>query len=209
MPEETQSETTPVAVDTSNYRKHTSTNPVQRWLIDRFHRRLLRQLARLQPASFLDAGCGEGFVARLILDRFPGMDLAGCDLNPAAVKVAAATCPEGAFLTASLLQLPFPDGAFEFAGCFEVLEHLPDPAAALAELSRVARRGVIVSVPEEPFFSLANVARGKNVTVRPRGSDPDHRQFWTRPAFAELVRQQLTITSIGGSFPWTICVATK
>ena len=52
----------------SNYRKHTATNPVQRALIDRFHRKIVAEVVALSPRTFLDAGCGEGFVARRILD---------------------------------------------------------------------------------------------------------------------------------------------
>lgn len=42
--------------------------------------------------------------------------------------------------------LPFPDGAFDFVWCTQVLEHVVDPVRAAAELSRVARRG-FVEVP--------------------------------------------------------------
>ena len=196
--------------DSSNYRKHTAGNPVQRVLIGRFHRAIAEQVAALQPASFLDAGCGEGFVARVLRDRLPGLALTGCDLSPAAARLAAAQNPGAPFAAASLLALPFPDGAFDVVGCFEVLEHLPGavPEQALRELARVARRAVVLSVPHEPAFSLANAARGKNLDVRPRGSDPDHRQFWSRRAFGAFVGATLDVAWLGGSFPWTICVAT-
>ncbi|MEA2595423.1 MAG: hypothetical protein QOF01_1892, partial [Thermomicrobiales bacterium] len=49
----------------------------------------------------------------------------------------------------------------------------------------------------------------KNLNVRPRGSDPDHRQFWTRRAFGSFVDEVLDVQWLGGSLPWTICVATK
>jgi len=194
---------------TSNYRKHTSGNPLQRQLIARFHRVIVERVTALAPASFLDAGCGEGFVAERLLTTSPGLRLTGCDFNPAAVRLAAAKNPGGAFVSASLLALPFADDGFDVVGCFEVLEHLPDPAAALRELARVARRAVVLSVPHEPFFSLANAARGKNLGVRPRGSDPDHRQFWTRATFGAFVGQSLDVQWLGGSFPWTICVARR
>ena len=193
----------------SNYRKHTSGNPLQRLLIARFHRTIAERVAAFEPASFLDAGCGEGFVAQDLLRRLPGLALTGCDLNPAAAQLAAARNPGAYFAAASVLALPFRDGAFDVVGCFEVLEHLPGdgPAAALRELARVARRAVLLSVPHEPFFSLANVVRGKNLDLRPRGSDPDHRQFWSRRAFAATVDRTLDVAWLGGSFPWTICVA--
>lgn len=195
--------------ESSNVRKHTTGNRVQRALIDRFHRLIADQVAALEPATFLDAGCGEGFVAEVLLTRLPNLRLSGCDLSPRAAHQAAGRNPRARFAAASVLALPFPDDAFDVVGCFEVLEHLPGdmPSAALRELARVARRAVVLSVPHEPFFSSANAARGKNLDVRPRGSDPDHRQLWSRRAFAGLVGEVADVEWLGGSFPWTVCVA--
>lgn len=195
--------------DSSNQRKHTSQNPVQRLLIDRFHRLIGDRVVDLRPETFLDAGCGEGFVAAMLRTRLPELRLTGFDVDPAAVQVAARRDPRGRFLAASIFRLPFSDQAFDVVGCFEVLEHLPGagPDAALAELSRVARRAVVLSVPHEPYFSLANAARGKNWHIRPRGSDPDHHQLWTQDAFRAVVARTLDVVWIGGSLPWTVCVA--
>jgi SAM-dependent methyltransferase len=196
-------------IDTSNYHKHTHANPIQRRLIDRFHRVIVARIAALAPETFLDAGCGEGFVAEILLRQLPGLRLTGFDFNPEAVALAQARVPDATFKTASIFEIPFADDTFDVVGCFEVLEHQRDPAAALGELARVARRAVVLSVPHEPYFCLANAARGKNLNVRPRGSDPDHRQFWTRNAFGEFVGDVLDVEWLGGSLPWTICVARK
>jgi SAM-dependent methyltransferase len=200
------------AEDTSNYVKHTHPNPIQRKLIDRFHRTVLQKIEDLQPASFLDAGCGEGFVASLILERLPDARLTGFDFNPASVEMARAMNPTADFVVASIFEIPFGPQSFEVTGCFEVLEHQTDPAGALRELARVTSRSLILSVPHEPYFCLANVARGKNLDIRPRGSDPDHKQFWTRAKFGEFVTAtcpEFEIEWLGGSLPWTICIATR
>ena len=194
----------------SNYRKHTAANPLQRALIDRFHRKIVAEVVALSPQTFLDAGCGEGFVARQVIDAVPGIDLTGCDVSDVALEIATDVNPEGRFVVGSLTDLPFPDRSFDVVGCFEVLEHLPGdlPRRALSELARVARRAAVLSVPHEPVFCLANAARGKNLDVRPKGSDPDHKQFWSRSAFGALVGEQFVVQKLDGSFPWTICVAT-
>jgi len=208
----TSSTTTPhvdaAAYDASNYRKHTSGNPAQRFLINRFHRQIADRIAAMAPDSFLDAGCGEGFVAKMLRERMPGLALTGFDFDPAAVKLAQAANPGAEFTTASIFDIPYPDDSFDVVGCFEVLEHQTDPLPALRELARVARRAVIVSVPHEPFFSLSNAARGKNWDIRPRGSDPDHKQLWSRAALGAFVAQELDVAWLGGSFPWTICIGT-
>src|SRR3712207_2343590 len=176
----------------SNYRKHTAANPLQRALIGRFHRKIVAEIVTLSPQSFLDAGCGEGFVARRIIDAAPGISLTGCDVSTSALEVAAEANPEARFVAGSVVDMPFPDRSFDVVGCFEVLEHLPGdlPRRALSELARVARRAVVLSVPHEPLFCLANAARGKNLDVRPRGSDPEHKQFWSRSAFGTFVGDQ-------------------
>jgi SAM-dependent methyltransferase len=194
----------------SNYRKHTAANPLQRALIDRFHSRIVAEVLALSPQTFLDAGCGEGFVARRVLNAAPGISLTGCDVSPSALEIAADANREARFVAGSVVDLPFPDRSFDVVGCFEVLEHLPDdlPRQALSELARVARNAVVLSVPHEPLFCLANAVRGKNLDVQPRGSDPDHKQFWSPSAFRAMVSEQFVVQELTRSFPWTICVAT-
>jgi SAM-dependent methyltransferase len=199
------------ARESSNFRKHTTGNPLQRTLIDRFHRSIVERVAAMGPERVLDAGCGEGFVARLLLDRICGLRLTGCELSESALRLARAANPEATFARGSITALPFADRSFDVVCCFEVLEHLPGngPELALAEFARVARQGVVLSVPHEPLFSFANVARGKNLNVRPPGSDPDHRHFWSHGAFAHLVSEHFECVSVGGSFPWIICAGER
>ena len=195
-----------VDLDTSNFRKHTTANPIQRRLIDRFHRKITRIVSDLQPATLLDAGCGEGFVAEIFLGAMPGLALAGFDPHEGAVELARGRNPGATFEVADIYQIPHDADSFDVVCCFEVLEHLHEPERALAEMARVARRAVVMSVPHEPFFCLANAARGKNWDVRPRGSDPDHRNFWSREGFGRFAAKTLDVETLTGSFPWTICV---
>ena len=47
----------------------------------------------------------------------------------------------------ALPNIPLPDGSFDYVLCFEVVEHLHDPIGGLKELARLARKGVIISIP--------------------------------------------------------------
>jgi 2-polyprenyl-3-methyl-5-hydroxy-6-metoxy-1,4-benzoquinol methylase len=195
-------------VDTSNYRKHMSDNPVQRKLIDRFHAKITDIIVDLHPTTMLDAGCGEGFVADILQTAIPTVKITGFDVLEDSVALARMRNPRGTFAVGDIYAIDQPDNAFDVVYCFEVLEHLHEPDKALAELARVASKHVVLSVPREPFFCLANASRGKNLDITPKGSDPDHRNFWSQTAFGEFASMSLDVIKLTGSMPWTILVGT-
>lgn len=197
----------PENVDTSNLAKHTSGNPIQKQLIDRFNAKVTALVQEQQPKNLLDAGCGEGFTAEIFLRAMPALELTGFDPYEPSVELARLRNPRADFTVGDIYEIPFEDSSFDVVVCFEVLEHLHDAPRALTELARVARNAVVMSVPHEPFFCLANAARGKNLDITPRGSDPDHRNFWSREAFGQFVDQELDVVELTGSFPWNICTA--
>lgn len=194
------------SVDTSNFRKHTSDNPLQRALIDRFHEKIAGIVKQLAPATLLDCGCGEGFVSEIFLTEMPAVQITGFDVLPESVELAKRRNPRATFSVGSIYDIDLPDNAVDVAVAFEVLEHLHEPEKALAEMARVASKYVVLSVPHEPFFCLANVARGKNMDITPKGSDPDHRNFWGRSEFGAFVGRELDVVTLTGSLPWTIAV---
>lgn len=197
-----------VNVDTSNFRKHTSDNPIQRRLIERFHDKITGIVKDLNPHTLLDAGCGEGFVADRFLTAMPEVDIKGFDVLEDSVKLANMRNPRAEFAVGDIYNIEYPDNSFDVVYCFEVLEHLHEPDRALAEMARVSKGHVVLSVPHEPFFCLANASRGKNLDIRPRGSDPDHRNFWSRQKFGEFASVSLDVNVLTGSMPWTILVGT-
>ncbi len=111
-------------------------------------------LARLQglcPEGLLDIGPGRGAFLWPLAARFPDLEIHAVDVLAHRVRDIDAVRVGGiARLSASrgsVSHLPFNDGAFDIVTILEVLEHLRDPAAAAAEVLRVARRFVIASVP--------------------------------------------------------------
>ncbi len=196
---------TATGVPTGNtYDKYASQNPVERRLMDGFFAALDASLPARAPDRILEVGVGEGEVAARVAERWPEASMSGVDLPDPAL---AAHWGERDFqpLFADVAHLPFPDGCFDLVLAIEVLEHVDFPESALAELHRVARCDVVVSVPREPIWSVANLARGKY--VGDLGNTPGHINRWSRKAFADLVGRRFDVRSVRSPFPWTVVAA--
>jgi len=98
-----------------------------------------RLAASLPPgARVLDAGAGEGrYRSHFARQRYCGVDLAVGDANWDYSRLDA---------MADLTALPFRDGAFDAALNIVTLEHMADPARALAEIGRVLARGAPLEI---------------------------------------------------------------
>jgi SAM-dependent methyltransferase len=90
------------------------------------------------PSSVLIVGPGDGIISGF-LKRVPGLTVTTLDID-------ASLSPD---VVGDARELPFPDGSFDVACAFEVLEHIPfdDSKRAMKELARVAKRRMIISVP--------------------------------------------------------------
>lgn len=90
-------------------------------------------------ARVLDLGCGPGVVCGLAAER--GALPTGADVSAGMVAEARRRHPGLAFVQADAVELPFGDGAFDACVGNFVLNHLPAPEAAVAELARVLAPG--------------------------------------------------------------------
>jgi len=196
-----------VSQDYGNLQKHLNPNPVQRYLLRRFHRQIASLLKATGAERILDAGCGEGFVVSYLLQGNDGLTITGIDCSLEAIEMARQMVPGVLFDVGDLREMPYGDDSFDLVMCLEVLEHLPDPHRGLRELRRVTSAHCLVSVPHEPFFRTTNFLRGKHVPAW--GRDPEHLQHWTARQFRHLVGQYFEIERFVYSFPWVIALGRK
>jgi methionine biosynthesis protein MetW len=95
-------------------------------------------------AHVLDVGCGDGALMKL-LRRECGARVRGLERNAALVRVCVKSGLSVVQGDASSDLAAFPDDAFDVVVFSHTLEHLPDPAGALREASRVGKR-VVASI---------------------------------------------------------------
>lgn len=192
----------------TNFIKHTNKNPIQKFLISNFYSSLTSLAKPLKPITILDAGCGEGFTMNKLVENGIGKKIEGVEHSKDAIAIGKKLFPNLIFKEGSLYDLPYKNNSFDLLICTEVLEHLKEPVKALREMLRVSKKSLLISVPNEPLFTICNLLRGKNF---PRlGNDTGHISHWNPVSFKKyLKRNGLRIDKVKFPFPWIIIAGTK
>ncbi|MDA8275927.1 MAG: methyltransferase domain-containing protein [Actinomycetota bacterium] len=156
-------------------------------------------------ARVLDAGCGPGTITIGLAARVPGGSVVGVDasddvLAEARATADAATATNVSFEVGDVTALRFDDGSFDVVHVHQVLQHLPDPVAALAELRRVCRAGGVVAAREGDYGAMCWHPCSPDLdewcdlyraVARTTGGEPDggrHVAAWARAAgYSEVV----------------------
>lgn len=194
---------------TDNYKKHTHRNPIQRFLLWNFFRNLVSLIAAKQVDSILDVGCGEGFTLNRLKEKGIGKELEGIEYLKTAIELGHKMYPDIKIKQGNIYQLPYKDNSFDLVLCTEVLEHLDKPQEGLKELVRVSKKYLVLSVPNEPFFMLAQMVRGKNWSRF--GNDIEHINHWTFVSFPKFVKQNSKVKILSRRFPfaWAMLLLEK
>jgi SAM-dependent methyltransferase len=189
--------------------KYVKTNVITRRLLAGFFDGigdLLKHPGLDAVRSAMEVGCGEGFSTQKLRDLLPPQcALRASDVEQRLVDEARRNNPGLTIERESIYELPHADGAFDVVFVLEVLEHLDDPARALAEVCRVSRRWVIASVPREPIWRVLNLARLKYVTAL--GNTPGHINHWSASKFQQFVNRRAPVRARRTPLPWTMVLA--
>ncbi len=111
-------------------------------------------LPQLRPGlRILDFGCGPGTISVGLAKAVAPGELHGVDMEESQIELARAVAKAGGqdnatFHVGDVTDLPFEDGFFDVAHCHNVLMHVPDTSAVLAEVKRVLKPGGIIGCRE-------------------------------------------------------------
>ena len=95
--------------------------------------------------SVLDVGAGTGRSLSWLEQRYPSLQLFGVDPSQGMIDIARRNLPDVAFKQGSGEALPYPDGFVDVAIATGIMHHVDNPSAVIAEMFRVARRGILIS----------------------------------------------------------------
>ena len=134
---------------------HSRGGPLARWSYTRYLDKRCKAVMRWKSSGrLLDLGCATGeFLARMMEY---GWQVQGVELSPTAAETARREYGLD-ILTGDLAQAQFPDRHFDVVTLWDVLEHLYDPLAELAEINRTLKDDglLVIELPNTRSFDAA------------------------------------------------------
>lgn len=191
---------------TGNYEdKYRTNNLLKKSLVNGFFRSfdfLVKKHIKDGALSICEVGVGEGEILKKISSVFPSAHLFGTDISFGEIEKAKKNT-KGVTICFSVQDAQnlsyYPDKTFDLVVCCEVLEHLPQPACGLNEISRICKKNLLVSVPNEPIWRMLNLARFKY--LRSLGNTPGHLNHWSKNQFSEFINSHIEFHVIEELYP--------
>ncbi len=117
----------------------------------------------------LDAGCGAGDYS-VALRQAGARSVNSFDVSVGRMRLAASKNTMGRFAQASLTDLPYRSESFDVIWVWGILHYVPDPVAALHEITRTLRPGgvAVIHTSRRGFWSWLEVTGGKLFSKIPR-----------------------------------------
>jgi SAM-dependent methyltransferase len=116
---------------------------------------ILETLARSFPGarSYLEVGCGTGFVLQAVADRWPSLSVSGCEVFAAGLTFARQRVPRATLFQMDATRIPF-TSRFDVIGAYDVLEHIAAQDAVLEGLHRAITPGggLVLTVPQHQWL---------------------------------------------------------
>jgi len=168
-----------------------------------FFNQIGKVLDTLDPdASVLEVGCGLGESTKRLASKLGNRRFEAIEYDQRLVNKLHEIKFPHSVKHGSIYEIPYESKSFDGVICLEVLEHLENVDLALKELCRVARKKVIVSVPNEPLWCTLNMMRGKY--LKDFGNTPGHTNHWSAKSFRALLSNYGEVEAIYKPLPFLL-----
>lgn len=106
-----------------------------------------------QAASFMEIGCGTGFVLSGVRQALPELILSGSEVFSEGLAFATERLPGVELFQMDARRIPFRE-EFDVISAFDVLEHIKEDEEVLSQMHQAVRKGggILVTVPQHPFL---------------------------------------------------------
>ncbi|MFN3741784.1 MAG: class I SAM-dependent methyltransferase [Anaerolineales bacterium] len=151
-----------MSFDETYFRSHTYANVSfarfsQYWWSNRFYAMLARRYGR-RGGNLLEIGCGLGHLVGQLEPHFRTWAI---DINRWALGESKKNAPHTGLAHANAEELPFAKASFDVVLIKHIVEHLPHPERAIAEIGRVTRPGGLLILATPNLDSLLRPLKGE------------------------------------------------
>lgn len=187
------------------YNKYESKNPLVRILMQKYFEELDSLIIPIKNEilTALEIGCGEGYISKHIQDL--GINIEGADLSERIIDVARKLHPSIEFRTQSIYELDSSQKKYDIIFINQVFEHLEATEKAMSQIQASTNKYLLFSVPNEPFFRIANLMRLKYISDF--GNPPGHINHWSKKSFKRFLKSnKLDIINISTTTVWILAL---
>ena len=147
----------------------------------------------LDGLKLLDYGCGRGETLRLAKEA--GMIPMGADLDPECVELSRKHGESVLITEPDNPSLQFGENSFDVVTCFHVLEHVDRPREVLSALGKIAKKYVVIAVP-----NLRSLPKPRNLSREPNPVNEGHLQGWDHPHLRNLAERHCGLRLIAWGY---------
>lgn len=106
-----------------------------------------------QFRSYLEIGCGTGFVLSGVAAAFPSASISASEVFSVGLRYAAQRVPGARLTQMDARHIPF-EREFDVIGAFDVIEHIVEDDLVLIQLHQALKEGggLLITVPQHPWL---------------------------------------------------------
>lgn len=154
----------------------------------------------IEPHSkVLDIGCGDGYFGEFLVEN-KKVDYTGCDISETALEAAKNRGLKTMVVDASRELGNFEEKSFDFVVMSEFLEHIENSEEILKMAARIAKKGVLVSIPNIAYWRFRLQLLFGHFPKQWVLAPQEHIRFWSVKDFIKTIDSlSLRIKSVKSS----------